>query len=141
MDLASFGAMALTDKQTQELHTTIEQRRAALLAELREDAERVREGRFEDLAGPAPDPGDESVATLIGDLAHAEMGRDLDELRGLEAARSRLADGSYGVCMDCGGDIGFERLRVNPSAVRCIDCQSIYEKTHASPSSLPGSSL
>ena len=133
--------MALTDKQTQELHKTIEQRRTTLLAELREDAERVRNDRFQDLAGTAPDPGDESVATLIGDLAHADMGRDLEELRGLDAARSRLADGSYGVCIDCGGDIGFERLRANPSAVRCIDCQSIYEKTHASPGSLSRSSL
>jgi len=133
--------MALTDKQTQELHTTIEQRRAALLAELREDAERVRKDRFEDLAGAAPDPGDESVATLIGDLAHADMGRDLEELRSLEAARSRLADGSYGTCMDCGGDIGFERLRATPSAVRCIDCQKVHEKTHLSPGSTPGSSL
>jgi RNA polymerase-binding transcription factor DksA len=141
MVLASFGSMALSDKQTQELHRTIEQRRAALLAELREDAERVRKDRFEDLAGPAPDAGDESVATLIGDLAHADMGRDLDELRGLEAARSRLADGSYGTCLDCGGDIGFERLRATPSAVRCIDCQTMHEKTHLSPSSGPGSSL
>jgi len=133
--------MALTEKQTQELHTTIEQRRTALLAELREDAERVHKDRFEDLAGTAPDPGDESVATLIGDLNHADMGRDLSELRNLEAARERLADGSYGTCMECGGDIAFERLRVNPAAARCIDCQSNYEKTHASPSSLPGSSL
>lgn len=133
--------MALTDEQTQELHKGIEQRRATLLAELREDAERVRNDRFEDLAGSAPDPGDESVATLIGDLAHADMGRDLDELRGLEAARSRLADGSYGVCMNCGGDIGFERLRANLSAVRCIDCQTMHEKTHLTPSSTPGSSL
>ena len=69
--------MALTEKQTQELHTTIEQRRTALLAELQEDAERVHKDRFEDLAGTAPDPGDESVATLIGDLNHADMGRDL----------------------------------------------------------------
>jgi len=123
--------MALTQKQTQELHTVIEQRRAALIAELREDVERVRNDSFEDLAGAAPDAGDESVATLIADLDHADVGRDLGELRGLEAARTRLADGSYGTCIDCAGDIGFERLRVNPSAVRCIDCQSVYEKTHA----------
>ena len=123
--------MALTEKQTQELHTAIEQRRTALIAELQEDVERARGDRFEDLAGAAPDSGDESVATLIADLDHAEVGRDLTELRGLEAARSRLTDGSYGVCADCGADIGFERLRVNPSAVRCINCQTVHEKTYA----------
>jgi RNA polymerase-binding protein DksA len=130
--------MALTSQQTQQLQTVIEQRRAALLAELREDVERVRKDRFEDLAGQAPDPGDQSVATLIADLGHADVGRDLSELRGLEAARGRLTDGSYGTCADCGGEIGFERLRANPAAVRCIHCQTVHEKTFASPT---GSSL
>ena len=130
--------MALTPQQTQELQASIERRRAALVAELREDMERVRRDRHEDLAGAAPDPGDESVATLIADLDHADVGRDLDELRGLVAARGRISDGSYGVCLDCGGEIGFERLRANPAAVRCIRCQTIHEKTFSAPS---GSSL
>jgi RNA polymerase-binding protein DksA len=130
--------MALTSQQTQQLQTVIERRRAALLTEVREDVERVRKDRFEDLAGQAPDPGDQSVATLIADLGHADVGRDLSELRGLEAARGRLTDGSYGTCADCGGEIGFERLRANPAAVRCIHCQTVHEKTFASPT---GSSL
>jgi DnaK suppressor protein len=126
--------MALTEQETRELRDGIERRRAALMSELRADAERLRSDRFEDLAGPAPDPGDESVATLIADLGHADMGRDLSELRALEAARARLADGSYGICAECGGDIGFARLRANPAAVRCVDCQRVYEKTFAGPS-------
>jgi RNA polymerase-binding protein DksA len=130
--------MALTPQQTQQLQTAIEQRRAALLSELREDVERVRKDRFEELAGSAPDAGDQSVATLIADLDHADVGRDLSELRGLEAARTRLSDGSYGVCANCGADIGFERLSANPAAVRCVDCQRVHEKTYASPG---GSSL
>lgn len=126
--------MALTEKQIQELQGAIERRRTSLVAELRDDVERVRRDRFEDLAGAAPDPGDESVATLITDLGHADMERDLSELRALEAARARLADGSYGVCAECGGDIGVERLRANPAAVRCVHCQRVHEKTFAGPS-------
>jgi RNA polymerase-binding protein DksA len=125
--------MALTEKQIQELQGAIERRRTSLVAELRDDVERVRRDRFEDLAGAAPDPGDESVATLIVDLGHADMERDLSELRALEAARARLADGSYGICAECGGDIGVERLRANPAAVRCVDCQRVHEKTFAGP--------
>ena len=126
--------MALTEKQIQELQGAIEQRRTLLIAELRDDVERVRRDRFEELAGAAPDPGDESVATLIADLGHADMERDLSELRALEAARARLADGSYGVCAECGGDIGVERLRASPAAVRCVHCQRVHEKTFAGPS-------
>ena len=121
--------MALTDKQAQELRGMIEARRGALLAELREDAARTREQPYSEHAGPAPDTGDESVATLIADLEQADMTRDLDEFRALEAARDRLAQGAYGVCIDCGNDIGFERLKASPSAVRCIHCQERHEKT------------
>jgi DnaK suppressor protein len=131
--------MALNPQQLQQLHHAVEARRAALLTELREDVERARRDRSEDLVGKVGDSGDESVATLIADLDHAEVGRDLTELRALEAARTRLTDGSYGTCADCGGEIGFERLRVNPAAVRCVECQRVHEKTYAG--STPGSSL
>jgi DnaK suppressor protein len=34
------------------------------------------------------------------------------------------------VCIDCGGDVGVERLRAEPAAPRCIDCQRRHEKTY-----------
>ena len=48
-------------------------------------------------------------------------------------ALERIADGSYGACSDCGLEIGFERLKVEPGALRCIECQRVYEKTFAHP--------
>src|SRR5204862_4011268 len=112
-----------------ELGKLIDQRRTALLDELREDAARVREQPYAEHAGPAPDTGDESVATLIADLEQADITRDLDEFRALEAARERLKAGEYGICLDCGNDIGYERLKASPSALRCIQCQERHEKT------------
>jgi RNA polymerase-binding transcription factor DksA len=123
------GRIALTTQQTRELEGLIASRRQALVAELRDDARKARAERYGELAGEVPDTGDESVAALIADLDQAEMGRDLDELRGLEAAHERIESGGYGVCVDCGRDIGFERLRVAPIAIRCIDCQTRHEKT------------
>jgi RNA polymerase-binding protein DksA len=126
--------MALTRQQTQQLRATVEQRRAALRAEIDQGLDKVRADRLEDLAGASPDPGDESVASLISDLDQADTSRDLAELQRLDSARLRIEEGSYGTCIDCGQDIGFERLRANPAAERCIKCQTQYEKTHASPS-------
>ena len=100
--------MPLTPEQTQELHATVERRRAALRTEIGHDLDKVRSDRLEDLAGASPDAGDESVASLISDLDQADTSRDLSELRGLDVARERIADGSYGTCIECGGDIGFE---------------------------------
>lgn len=122
--------MPLTQDQTHELRSLIDQRRAALVKELREDTARAREQPYAEHAGPAPDTGDESVATLFADLGQADVGRDLEEFRALEAARDRLRGGDYGICMDCGGDIGFARLKATPSAARCIECQERHEKTY-----------
>jgi RNA polymerase-binding protein DksA len=122
--------MALTQTQTKELQRKIDQRREALLGELREDAERTREHPYAEHAGPAPDSGDESVASLFADLEQADVTRDLQEFRALEAARERIKEGEYGICLDCGSDIGFERLKAFPAAVRCLQCQERREKTY-----------
>ncbi len=125
--------MSLTTGQVQELKRTIDHRHDQLGEELREDADRARRDNRAELAGPAPDPGDSSVADMIADLDNSELLRDAQEIRELEAARERLAAGTYGLCEDCGRDIGFERLRAQPTARRCIECQSMHEKTFASP--------
>jgi DnaK suppressor protein len=121
----------LTVQQAEELRAVVEQRRAALLRDFNQDLDRLREDRLDNVVGAVPDPGDESVQSLIQDLDQADASRDLSELRMLDAARARMADGSYGICSSCGQDIGFERLRANPGAERCIQCQTRFEKTHA----------
>jgi DnaK suppressor protein len=116
--------------QNEQLRRALEQRRETLIAELRRDAARARDEQFGKLTGPTHDTGDESVAALLADLDQAELSRDVTELRELEAARKRFAEGSYGICVDCGAAIGFERLYAEPSAARCIDCQRRHEKTY-----------
>src|SRR5262245_25573670 len=122
--------MALTLQQAQELRTIVDTRSAALAREVGLDLDRVREDGLDNVVGAVPDPGDESVQSLIQDLDQAVASRDLSELRMLEAARSRMDDGTYGICSYCGQDIGFQRLRANPGAERCIKCQTLFEKTH-----------
>ena len=126
--------MALTAEQVQDLKALVERRRAALAREVGQDLDRVREDHLDNVVGAVPDPGDESVQSLIQELDQAEASRDLSELRTLDTARARMDEGSYGICSNCGQDIGFERLRANPGAERCIQCQTHFEKTHGTQS-------
>ena len=98
----------------------------------------AREETFRTLAGPVGDSGDEATADLLADVEHAEIGRDVNELRDIEDALERIADRTYGICVDCKGAIGFERLRANPTAQRCAACQAVHERTyvHASRATL-----
>src|SRR5512145_1097273 len=123
--------MPLTQHQLKELSQIMERRRAALLEEIRGDLERMGEQAYIDLAGRVADSGEASVADLLVDLEAAMTDRDLRELREIDAAQQRMRDGSYGECLDCGGEIDFERLRANPAAVRCIVCQTQHEKSFA----------
>ena len=123
--------MALNAQETNELRHAIDRRRKTLIAEIRADVAKARSESFEELAGAAPDSGDESVASLMQDLDQFDVSRDLSELRELDAARERLASGQYGVCVDCGSDIEYARLRASPGAARCIGCQELHEKTYA----------
>ena len=65
-------------------------------------------------------------------IRHAEQERDIDELRSIAAAKARIDDGSYGVCVDCGEDIALARLKAQPAAPRCVPCQERYETSHRS---------
>jgi DnaK suppressor protein len=58
-------------------------------------------------------------AQAQGLLAQAEV-----QLEAIDAALTRLADGSYGRCVDCGTEIGPARLEARPEASRCITCAS-----------------
>jgi DnaK suppressor protein len=124
--------MPLTRRQIIELARAIEERRTALAEEIRRDVARSRAESYADTAGSSPDLGDEAVADLLADVATAEVTRDLGELRALEAAHKRLANGTYGSCIDCGDDIAPQRLQVEPEAARCIGCQERHEKTFRS---------
>ena len=123
--------MPLSRQQHETLRRMIEQRCLALEAELHGDAARSREETYATLAGPAPDPADEAVADMLADVGNAELSRDLAELRALEQARLRLATDAFGICADCGGEIPYARLSVQPAALRCVACQSLHEKTFA----------
>ena len=120
-----------TPEELAQLRSLIDERHMALETELHSDAARARAETYGELAGPVADPGDSASATLISDISNAELRRDLQELRALEAARDRINDGTYGFCMDCGQDIGFKRLLAQPAALRCLPHQQAYEKTHA----------
>jgi RNA polymerase-binding protein DksA len=86
------------------------------------------------ISEPARDPEDDSFSNLIVDVNLSEIDRDADELRRIDSALGRLNDGSYGLCADCDRAIPIARLEAEPTALRCVQCQELFEKTHASQS-------
>lgn len=125
--------MAMTTNQLQQLEAMMKARHAELSAEIRTEVARARDESFGEVAGSVTDLADEAAADVLSDIDNAEVTRDLREMREIQAAQERMAEGSYGTCADCGADIDFARLHANPTANRCIACQRVHEKTYAHP--------
>jgi RNA polymerase-binding protein DksA len=124
--------MALTQDQLAELVKRLDKRYESLLEEVRDELERSENQQYVEIVGRTPaDAGDEAVADALADLNLGLIDRHIRDLRDLEAARTRIGDRTFGVCIDCGAEVGFERLLAYPTAKRCLTCQGQRERTHA----------
>lgn len=123
--------MELDTNQMTDIEGRLRQRQQELRAEVDGRLRQSSEQRLADLAGPVGDAGDDSVAHMITDLELAAATRDITELREVEVALKRLDSGDYGICVQCGGEIEYERLKAYPTAVRCLACQAQHEKVYA----------
>ncbi len=96
--------------------------RAVLRAtgDLAEHASDVSEGEVVDFK-------DMAVEETQAVVEQAVAGKAADELEQVVAARRRLADGSYGECLDCGEEIDVRRLTAMPGTPYCTGCQAIHE--------------
>jgi DnaK suppressor protein len=118
-------------RQTTAMRARLRERAAQLRDEIQHTLERSSDETHVRIAEQARDAEDDSFSNLIVDLNLAEIDRDADELRRIDTALARLSEGSYGLCEDCGQRIPEARLEAEPTALRCIRCQELYEKTHA----------
>jgi len=110
--------------------TQLQAMRAEVLAQLR-DQRGGRIGRAEAAAQAREEASEDwAQADAERDLAFAMEERESAELVAIDEALKRVADGSYGLCVDCGASIATARLHASPTALRCIDCQSRLELAH-----------
>lgn len=121
----------LTDKEVAVLTAEMKARNIVLRQEIREALLNMDKERFHDVANGALDQGDEAVADVLADLQAVTIDRQIREIRAIEAAQKRLADGSYGQCIDCAEPIVFARLQAYPTAERCVACQQKHDAQFA----------
>jgi DnaK suppressor protein len=123
--------MALNQQTTVDLRAQLRIRAAQLRREIAETLERSTDESHVRIAEQVRDAEDDSFSNLIVDLNLSDIDRDAQELRRIDSALTRLTTGTYGSCVNCGQEIPVARLKVEPTASRCIACQELYEKTHA----------
>lgn len=123
----------LHNNEIQQIENALRQRRKLMLDEIDEKLRAARDPTGSEHADALIEDGDAATADLLSHTSLAESQRDVQELQDIEAALARITDGSFGVCVQCDREIEPARLKVHPTALRCIRCQEEYERTHAGP--------
>ena len=118
------------------LRAILAQRQTELEAEINRKRGEVRRDRIGFDSSTSTDGGDGAQLDAIGSVHHAEIERDMVELRDISAALARVETGAYGICADCGEQIVAARLAIWPTAKRCTPCQRQLERGRSSTSSI-----
>ena len=109
----------------QELRTILEDRRREIQSEVQSRMKDVRA----DAAGAAGvvDDVETSESDIQDEIEFALIQMKAETLHRINEALERLEEGTYGRCFECGDEIGPQRLRALPFAVRCKDCEEARE--------------
>ena len=75
---------------------------------------------------------DESTEESIASTQLRLRDREKFLLNKIEEALSRMDEGVYGECFECGEEIAFLRLKARPVAELCIDCKQESERSERS---------
>jgi DnaK suppressor protein len=116
--------------------TTPDHDQLALLKSMLEQRLRALENMeappSQDAGLPVPEvessPLDRATVRLLNDLSREAADHHAAEVQVLRHALAKFADGSYGLCENCGQAIGASRLLARPEARLCIACQTRAEK-------------
>jgi DnaK suppressor protein len=111
-----------------ELKQMLDDRRREIQAEVQGKMRGVREeGVWGGKLNEVFDAVESAEADIQEDLEFALVQMKSETLNKVVDALSRLEQGNYGNCFECGEEIAEKRLRALPFAVRCKDCEAARE--------------
>ena len=102
----------------------LEARKAELAARLDRITQNVRRGYHPDSKERAKELEDAEVVDALGNESRRELAQIADTMQ-------RMDDGTYGICKECGEPIAANRLKAQPYADECIECQEFDERRGA----------
>ena len=111
----------------EELKRLLEDRRREIMSQVHEKIKGVRTESSGKKMSEVYDAGESSESDIQEDIEFALIQMKTETLSKINEALSRLEEGAYGNCFECGEEIAQQRLRALPFAVRCKDCEQARE--------------
>jgi DnaK suppressor protein len=80
-----------------------------------------------------PDPNDRATQESDRNFELRIRDRERKLINKIKEALNRIDTGEFGVCEECGDEIGEARLKVRPVTTLCINCKMEAEKKEKRP--------
>ena len=117
----------MSTERYRDLKQMLEGRKREIQGQLHD---RIRDVRTENGPGKLNfvlDQVESSEAGIQEDIEFALIQMKAETLNKVNEALARLEEGAYGNCFECDEEIGKQRLRALPFAVRCRECEEARE--------------
>lgn len=102
-----------------------------LLRQMLEEAQQKGDSTLEDMTdGEAAfaDPADRATAESDRSFTLRIRDRERRLIHKIQDAIKRMDDGVYGICEECGEEIGVARLKARPVTTLCVSCKARQEE-------------
>lgn len=119
---ATKGQDYMSDEQIGAFKAHLLSARAQLINESNELVETIKESGV-----PKGDEGDLSFDNEERAKRYSSLASKKSRLTAISKALEQVRLGDYGYCEDCGDEIGLDRLLINPSASRDVECANIHD--------------
>ena len=101
------------ETRQQELHRTV--------TRTEQDGRTADEESTQDIA-------DKAVSSYTREFLYSLNDSERNTIQQIDQALSRIDDGTYGFCLNCGNPMSEKRLTAIPWSRHCVDCQELSEK-------------
>ncbi len=124
MPTSTARAPKRTKREIEKYRRMLEEKKTVLSAELakaRSAEEETNEESTQDIA-------DKAVASYTREFLYSLTDAERTVILQIDGALTRIDDGTYGSCGNCGVTMNDKRLTAVPWTPYCVDCQELFEK-------------
>jgi DnaK suppressor protein len=114
-----------------DLRRSLLRKKETILKEVKEEIAKYISGENKQLVDTANDDGDWAQVDISEDLSLQRLSTHRKLMYNIDEAIRKIAEGTYGICEECGEEISEKRLLVLPTATLCVDCQENKEQFEA----------
>jgi DnaK suppressor protein len=117
-------AARMPKRELEKYRRLLQEKKNGLMAELA----KTKSAEEETTEESTQDIADKAVSSYTREFLYSLNDSERNTVQQIDQALSRIEDGTFGFCLNCGTPMNEKRLTAIPWSRHCVDCQELAEK-------------